>query len=63
MKINENWLIVTENFFIFSEQVEELSMKYLGKMYLKVILKVTENQGFILTLVDTFFEKPQGFVG
>ena len=25
-----------------------------------IILKVTENQGFTLSLEDTFFEKPQG---
>ena len=35
-------------------------MKCLGKMCFKVILKVTENQGFTLSLEDTFFEKPQG---
>ena len=29
-------------------------------MCLKIILKVTKNQGFTLTLEDTFFEKPQG---
>ena len=27
-----------------------------------IILKVTKNQGFILFLEDTFFEKPQGLV-
>ena len=35
-------------------------MKCSGKMCFKVILKVTENQGFTLSLEDTFFEKPQG---
>ena len=35
-------------------------MKFSGKMYLKIILKVTENQGFTLSLEGTFFEKPQG---
>ena len=25
-----------------------------------IILKVTKNQGFTLSLADTFFEKPQG---
>ena len=25
-----------------------------------IILKVTKNQGFTLSLEDTFFEKPQG---
>ena len=28
-------------------------------MCLKIILKVTKNQGFTLSLEDTFFEKPQ----
>ena len=36
------------------------SMKVSGKMGLKIILKVTKNQGFTLTLEDTFSEKPQG---
>ena len=35
-------------------------MKFAGKMCLMIILKVTKNQGFILSLEDTFFEKPQG---
>ena len=34
-------------------------MKFSGKMCLKIILKVTKNQGFTLFLEDTFFEKPQ----
>ena len=36
-----------------------ISMKFSGKMCLIIILKVTKNQGFILYLEDTFFEKPQ----
>ena len=35
-------------------------MKFSGKMCFEIILKVTKNQGFTLTLEDTFFEKPQG---
>ena len=35
-------------------------MKFSGKISLKIILKVTKNQGFTLALEDTFFEKPQG---
>ena len=35
-------------------------MKFSGKMCLKIILKFTEEQGFTLSLEDTFFEKPQG---
>ena len=35
-------------------------MKFSGKMCLKLILKVTKNQGFTLSLEDTFFEKPHG---
>ena len=38
----------------------ENSMKFLGKMCLKIILKVTKNQGFTFSLKDTFFEKPHG---
>ena len=29
-------------------------------MCFKIILKVTKNQGFTLSLEDIFFEKPQG---
>ena len=36
------------------------SMKFSGKMCFKIILKVTKNQGFTLSLEDTFFGKPQG---
>ena len=35
-------------------------MKFSGKMCLKIILKVTKNQGFTLSVEDTFFKKPQG---
>ena len=35
-------------------------MKFSGKMCLMIILKVTKNQGFTLSLEDIFFEKPQG---
>ena len=35
-------------------------MKFSGKMCLKVILKVTKNQGLTLSIEDTFFEKPRG---
>ena len=35
-------------------------MKFSGKMCFKIILKVTKNKGFTLSLEDTFFEKPQG---
>ena len=35
-------------------------MKFSGKMCFKITLKVIENQGFTLSLEDTFFEKPQG---
>ena len=38
------------------------SLKFLGKMCLKIILKVTKNHGFTLSLADTFSEKPQGGV-
>ena len=35
-------------------------MKFSGKMCLMIILKVTKDQGFTLSLEDTFFENPQG---
>ena len=34
-------------------------MKFSGKMYLMIILKVTKNQGFNLGLEDTILKKPQ----
>ena len=34
-------------------------MKFSGKMYFKIILKVPKKQGFALSLEDTFLEKPQ----
>ena len=37
-------------------------MKFSGKMCLMIILKVTENQDFTLSLEDKFFEKPQGSI-
>ena len=37
-----------------------MSMKRSGKMCLMIMLKVTENQGFPLSLEDTFLEKPPG---
>ena len=35
------------------------SMKFSGKMCIKITLKVTKNQSFTLSLEDTIFEKPQ----
>ena len=35
-------------------------MKFSEKMCLKIILKVTKNQAFTLSVEDTFLEKPQG---
>ena len=37
-------------------------MKFSRKICLKIILKVT-NQGFTISLEDTFFKKPQGVGG
>ena len=34
-------------------------MEFSGKVWLMIMLKVTKNQGFILSLEDKFFEKPQ----
>ena len=36
-----------------------ISMEFSGKVWLMIILKLTKNQCFILSLKDTFFEKPQ----
>ena len=36
-----------------------ISMKFSGKMWLMIILKVTKTQLFTLSLEDTFFGKPQ----
>ena len=35
-------------------------MKFSGKTWLMIILKVTKNQRFTISLEDTLFEKPQG---
>ena len=35
-------------------------MKFSGKMWLTVILKVTKQQGFTLSLENKCLEKPQG---
>ena len=42
-----------------SRTTSGISMKCSGKMQLMIILKVTKNQGFTLSLKDTFFGKPQ----
>ena len=36
------------------------SIKFSGKMCLKIILRVTKDQGFTLSSEDTFFKKLQG---
>ena len=35
-------------------------MKFLEKICLKIILKVTKNQGVNFSVEDTFFKKPHG---
>ena len=37
----------------------EISMKLSGELWLMIILKFTDKQGFTLSLEDTFFEKPR----
>ena len=37
----------------------EIPMKFSGKMWLMIIYKVTKNQGFILSLENTFLKKLQ----
>ena len=39
-----------------------VSMKFSWKKWLMIILKATKNQGFTLSLEDTFLEKSQGGV-
>ena len=36
-----------------------ISMKFSGKMWVVILLKVTKNQGFTFSVEDTFWEKPQ----
>ena len=38
-------------------------MTFSGNMWFMIILKVTKNQGFILSLEDAVFKKPQAVVG
>ena len=38
-------------------------MKFSGKMCLMIILIVTKNQSFTVSLEDTFFEKSRGVMG
>ena len=40
-----------------------ISMKFSGKMWLIIILKITKNQGFTLSLEDAFFIKSQERMG
>ena len=37
-----------------------ISMTFLGKMWLIIILKITKKQGFTISLEDTYFGKTQG---
>ena len=62
-KIDENWWKLANfdrEFLHILWTTRGNSMKFSGKMYLKIILKLTKNQGFTLSLEDKFFEKPQG---
>ena len=49
-----------ENLQIFWITWGKTSMKFSGKMRLLIILQVTKNQGFTLSLEYAYFEKPQG---
>ena len=48
----------TENLHIFLT-TWGTSMKFWGKMWLIIVLKVTKKQVFTLSLKDTFLEKPK----
>ena len=55
MKIDEN-IIDRKSLNIFWT-TWGISMKSSGEMWLMIMLKLTEKQGFTLSLVDTFSEK------
>ena len=62
-KIDENWwklANIDREFLHTFWTTWGNSMKFSGKMCLKIILKVTKNQGFTFSLEYAFFEKPQG---
>ena len=52
------WKYDGENLHIFWT-IWGISMKFSGEMWLMIILKVTKNQGFTLSLEDAFLGKPQ----
>ena len=49
--------IDVENILIF-QMTWKISMKFSGKMWVMIIVKIPKSQGFTLLLEDTFFEKP-----
>ena len=55
MKINN-----TEEENLISWTTWGISMKFSRTIWLSIILKVTKNQGFTLSLEETFLEKLQG---
>ena len=62
-KIDENWwklANVDREFLHIFWTTWRNSMKFSGKMCLKIILKVTKNQGFSISLEDTLFENHWG---
>ena len=59
MKIANTDTEILHNFWTFLG----ISMKFSRKILLMIILKVTKNQGFTLSLEDTFFKKPHGVGG
>ena len=48
-----------ENLYVFWATLG-ISIKFLGKMWLIMILKVTENQGFTLYIEHKLFKKLRG---
>ena len=59
LKLMKKANIDREIFDIFCT-TKGISIQFSGKMCRMIILKVTKNQGFTLSLEDKFFEKPQG---
>ena len=53
------WKLLTKKIFISSEQLEEFQLNFEKKMFPMIILKVTKNQGFALSLENAVLEKPQ----
>ena len=61
LKVTKCWhhLSFWRHQFLCNNETWETSMKFSGKMWLMIILKVAKYQGFTLSLEDRYFKKPQ----